>query len=142
MEEHDIIIGIKELTTMLYIEEESLNKDNIKDVIEMLDRVPEMYKKSRDIILKETENGTIDFFVEWHIDELDLAELFGVKNNKEITREMFLNFLEPRTINLYADEDGDIISFFDFSLPEDYSDELLVIRFNNKYEVFDISHES
>ena len=50
--------------------------------------------------------------------------------------------LEPRAIMIADKQDGTIDCTFDFSLPEEYSDQLLVVRFNDKCEIFYITHES
>jgi len=55
---------------------------------------------------------------------------------------MFIEKLLPRAIAISANKDNVFDCSLDFSLSEDFTDELLVVRFNNQHEVYDITHES
>jgi len=55
---------------------------------------------------------------------------------------MFIQTLGLRTVIIAPKKDNTIDCTLDFSLPKEFSDELLVVRFNDKFEIYDISHES
>jgi len=121
-----------------------LADDNIKAIEDMLDSVLSMYEKGKAALLSgKDSNELIKNFINFHIEELDeIHEVFGVDSNDEISAEMFIGNLLPRGIAINVGEDNMVNCSLDFSLPEDYTDELLVVRFNDQHEVYEITHES
>ncbi|AVK83032.1 hypothetical protein C3943_05400 [Lysinibacillus sp. B2A1] len=68
--------------------------------------------------------------------QISCAKIFYVSYEKEITSEMFIQTLDLRTVIIAPKKDNTIDCTLDFS------DELLVVRFNDEFEIYDISHES
>ena len=144
VDDFEIILGGKDMTITLNIFEDVATDITIKTIENMLANVPLMYEKGKNTILdgKET-NGFIKFFIEQYLDDIDeFVEIFDIDSSDEITAAMIAEKLEPRGIVITNDNDGMIDCTFDFSLPEEYTDQLLVIHFNDKYEIFYITHES
>jgi len=141
-EEYTIKLDGKKMMLDLYIEEDFLNDDNIKTVTDMLEQIPQMYRKGKQCIWEQKRsNEMIDFFITWHLENLDgLDEIF--RTDEEITFDMIAEKLEPRLIRIGKNALGVIDCAFDFSLPVDYADDLLVIVFNEKLEIIDMAYES
>ena len=121
-----------------------LTNERIKAIEDMLDNVPKLYEKGKKAILSgKDSNELIKYFIEFHIEELDeIHKIFGVDSNDEISSAMFIEKLLPRAVAINVDQDNMIDCTLDFSLPKEYTDELLVVRFNNQYEIYGITHES
>ena len=143
-EDFSIELGGKEMSVNLYVVEDFLNESNLERVKSVMEQIPKMYETARKYISDNmNSNGFIKYFIECHIEELEgLEELFDVSSARDITPEMFINRLEPRAIRISNDKETFLDCIFDFSLPEDYSDELLVVSFNEQCEIIDITHES
>ena len=144
-EYYDITLGGRDMNTSLMIFEDTLNDDTLKIVSDLIEHVPEMYEKGKSELMKKRDSdATVKFFIEWHLDELqeEVLEIFDVSSVKEITSDLFIDELYLRNITIAETKDGWIDCTMDFSLPDEYSDELLVVRFDEKYEIYDISHES
>ena len=140
----DIVLGGKDMSVNFQVFEDVANDDTIEIIENMLDNIPLMYEKGKEIILTEKEsNAIIKSFIEDYFDDIDeYAELFDVNSSNEITTTMIAKNLEPRSIFITNDNDDMIDCIFDFSLSEEYTDQLLVISFNDKYEICHITHES
>ena len=130
----------------LYIWEELAQPALWKAIEGMLNSIPELYPKARARIEADFEtNEVIAFFLRDQLAELDedaLLEALGVQSREEATPERFIDALEPRGITLLSGKEGELDCIFDFSLDPEVSDELLVIRFDQKGEIIDICHES
>ena len=141
-EEYIISLGGTEMTLYLCIDEEFVNDSNIEKVTNLIENIPEMYKKGKQSIWDNRESSElIRFFVSWHLENLDgLDEIFETED--EVTFDMITKKLEPRLIRIGESSLSSIECVFDFSLPEDYADDLLVVKFNEKFEIFGMAHES
>lgn len=148
MKDFQININGKDLFTTLYIVEECISEDNINQAVQFLDHIPNMYETAKDFIMKNTNNHEVEaYFLESSMDEMDeddLIDILGIDDAEEISKDLIAQRLEPRTMRISSAKagDGKIDFNFDFSLPEEYTDELLVIYFNADYEIYEISHES
>ena len=143
-EDYGIILEDKEMNIELQIFENVVDSDSVKAVEDMLNHIPEMYKKAKKTILADMEsNPFVKSFIEFYMDELDeYSDIFDVDSTDEVSEIMVAEKLESRGIFLSHDNNGRIECTFDFSLPEEYTDQLLVIRFNIQYEISDITWES
>lgn len=129
----------------LFIIEDFLNKDNASTVEYFIDHVPAMYQKAKNYIsLSASSNEVIQEYISCHIEEpfSELVSLFHLDSIDQLTPELFVNSLELLTIRISPDSNGVIECFFDFSLPENYTDELLVISFDSTLEIHHITQES
>jgi internalin A len=119
--------------------------DGNKKVAEkVLDNLPALYEKGKTALFNSIDsNELIKNYIHFHIAELDeLHEFFGVDSNAQITAEMFIEKLAPKAIAISTDNENIIDCSLDFSLSEDFTDELLVVRFNNRLEIYEITHEN
>lgn len=147
-EDLDIIIDSEKRTISFFVHENFLDDNNIKIVENYIHHIPEMHKKAKTAISEgKYSNGMICNFIESNIDDIEgldwTDEFFSITSNDKISIDMVAEKLEIRGICIYPDKEKDIIScYFDFSLPEEYTDELLVFYFDEQYEIYCISHES
>ncbi|MNJ42577.1 hypothetical protein D3C77_375490 [compost metagenome] len=142
---YEFELGGQKTLVSLYIVEDFLTKDNVSTVQHFIDQIPAMYQKAKkDISLSASSNEIIKEYTSFHIEELgdDLVSLFNLASSDQLTPELFVNNLEPRTIRIGPHSNDDIDCTFDFSLPEDFTDELLVVSFNPNLEIYTITHES
>jgi len=146
MEDFDIVLGDKDMAIHFQVFEDVANDSTIKTIEKMLDNIPLMYDKGKKAIIDGIDsNAIIKSFIDdyFHDDDIDeYLDFFDVDTGEEVTALMVGERLEPRAIVIANDKDGIIDCTFDFSLPEEYTNQLLVIRFNDKHEIFYITHES
>ena len=143
-EDYEIVLGGKNMTINLQIFENIVSDNTLKTVENMLNQIPQMYEKGKNAILDGIDSDdTIKSFIDFYLDAADdYYEIFDVDSSDEITSAMIAEKLEPRNIFIATTKDNMIDCNFDFSLPEEYTDQLLVIRFDDNYEIYDISEES
>lgn len=144
-EDFEIILSEQEMGVTLIVFEDFLNDENIKIVSGFLENIPNMYQAGKTELLKVKESSElVKYFIEFHLDELseDMLTVFEVDSVDEITSERFINQLKLRTVSIAPDRNNEIDCTLDFSLPEEYTDELLVVRFNTRHQIYDLSHES
>jgi|GEM_PF-2124330 len=142
-ESYELVLNEKEKIVDLHIFN-VLTNDNIKTIEDMLNNVPQMYEEGKKAIFNgKDSNELIKYYVYFHIEELDeIHELFDVDSNDKISFEMFVEKLDLRAIAINVDKENGIDCTLDFSLQKEYSDELLVVSFNDKHEIYSITHES
>ena len=146
IEDFDIVLADKEMTVHFQVFEDVANDSTIKTIKNILDNIPLMYEKGKKAIIDGMDsNAIVESFIDdyFYDDGIDVyLDIFDVDTTEKVTAIMVAERLEPRAIVIANDKDGMIDCTFDFSLPEEYSDQLLVIRFNDKHEIFNITHES
>jgi len=144
--DYDIVLDGKDMTVHFQIFEDIVNDSTVKIIENMIENIPLMYEKGKKAIIDGMESNTIikDFIGDYfYDDDVDLyLDFFCVDSAEKVTALMVAQGLEPRAIMIADKQDGTIDCTFDFSLPEEYSDQLLVVRFNDKCEIFYITHES
>lgn len=129
----------------LYIVEDFLTKEHVGTVQHLIDQIPTMYQKAKNHITNSaSSNEIMEQYATFHIEELaeDLLSLLELNSIDELTPEIFMNVLEPRSIRIGPNNKGAIECSFDYSLPEDYSDELLVVSFDSNLEIYHVTQES
>ena len=132
----------------LFIWEELARPERWEALAGLLDRLPEMYRKARERFEADYEsNEVIRFFLRDQLQEMDEAPLLaslGVSSREEATPERFVQRLELRGVTVAplpgAQEEMDCT--LDFCLDPEITDQLLVFRFTQELELYDISHES
>lgn len=144
-EDYALEIDGRSLTANLYLREHAVNRDNISLVQQELERLPQMYQTAREFLYGQYKsNQTIQKFIESHREEMDaevLCNYFQVESPELLTDEQFIEKLELRTLAIKPQEDGEDCTL-DFSIDEDLSDELLVVRINRQGEITDLCWES
>jgi hypothetical protein len=147
LEDYTLVLDGKEITTAIDIWENFINESNLSLVQEFLEKIPVMYKKAKETIARDYEKNPIMIdFIKFHFEELDLddiSEYFQVDKIQELVFERIISKLEPRAIRIApVGNQGEIDCTFDFSIDPELSDELLVILFDQNFEIYDITHES
>ncbi|GAB0167905.1 DUF2004 domain-containing protein [Lysinibacillus sp. CTST325] len=150
-EDFTITLAGKEIETSLDIFEGFLNGDNQAIVQKFLEHIPEMYQKAKSTLLANCHNDTvITYFIQYVTEVIDedeeyekyLLETLSMVTVEEITNEALIDVLQPRCIRISANQQHHLDCVFDFSLDVNYSDQLLVVYFDENFEVYNISHES
>ena len=154
---YDVILNGSKMKVLLSIEIDDegdfVDNDDVIIIENILNHIPDMYKKAKSTISDEMDsNEVIKSFIEYYFDEYDIEppeecfKIFGVNSIAELSKEAFAEKLEPRMIFVERSTErysnSNIHCCFDFSLPKEFSDQLLVVCFNAKYEIYDIAWES
>ena len=147
MEDYTIDIDGKAINTTLYILENFIDSENVRIVKHFLENIVKMYETAKEEILENRDTDeTIRFFIDNERDNMDeenLSQIFQTDSTDNVTDERFVEKLEPRLIRIAPNDDtGHIECSFDLSLGEEYSDELLVVSFNQQLSVDYVTHES
>lgn len=134
----------KSHTFNLYIFEETINEANSHIVKSLIDNIQAMYERGKIELIKEVDSEIVRYFIDFHKEELgpELLDLFNLNSLEDLSDEIFIRNLNLRMLAISENEEGKLEATMDFSLDENYSDELLVLRYNEDFEIFDISHES
>ena len=143
-----LTIGGRSMVADLFIWEELARPERWEALAGLLDRLPEMYRKARERFEADYESiEVIRFFLRVQLQEMDESPLLaslGVSSREEATPERFVQRLELRGVTVAplpgAQEEMDCT--LDFCLDPEITDQLLVFRFTQELELYDISHES
>jgi len=138
-------LGGKDVTFHLHIFEDFLNGDTAKITGRFLENFQVLYDKARAYIAEQADDSDVDYFFRAGVEETDedyLLGLFGVGSTEDITKEMYLAALELRGSHIWQSDKGAVGCVLDFSLSEEYTDELLAVSFNEALEPVNIANES
>ncbi|MBP1160356.1 DUF2004 domain-containing protein [Rhodococcus sp. PvR099] len=112
----------------------------------LIDAFPELVGKARKLLVEDLGTGTqVAQFVEFHTDELDLPEVrkaHEAYRGQRATADELVALLDPKAFVLSVGEGGGLVSWIDFTLSPDDSDQLLVVRFDSDRHATNISWES
>ena len=129
----------------LYLWEDAVNCETLPIVREELERVPQMYRAARRFLYDHLKvNQMIRDFIQNHRECLEpecLCGYFQIGSPEELTDELFYEKLELRTLAIKPQEDGEDCTL-DFSIDKEFSDELLVVRFDRAGNISDLCWES
>lgn len=137
---------IKDLNTGLIINlnifEEIKSENHLSMIPEFLDNYQSLSKQAKNYILHKLEDGenAAKFYYDFHREELP-NELLELLNNEEQSNENLVKYTCLSSIWFSLDKD-DLIATFDYKILNDYSNEILAIRFNQNKEIISITHES
>jgi hypothetical protein len=150
-------ISIDEKSDFEYIDVEYRNKeinisffdckiygDKLKtlDIIDKYIEINEIGKKT--ILGNFPENETIKYYFECHFDILEeeqILEIFDVKTFEEFDIKKTVDKLKYPNL-LFGIENNEINFSVDYKVSDDYSDEILSVKMDEKLNVTDFSHES
>lgn len=125
---------------------EGLSGTQLAQIEAVIDKLPTYSDNARDYLLAElsNNNGTIDFFISFHKDELgdDLAEFFNVTDVTQLTSEKIIRNLYLNNIVFYHDNRNSIQIVFDYMINPEISDEILVVSCDLSGKVVGLTHES
>lgn len=126
----------------LYIAEELAGHPGLGRIAGYVDDIEAMDRRARQILRDEFEKQSplvIDF-LDFHLEELhdELARKLGTST---IDRKLLLENLELRSIAFHPDE-ADFEFWLDYCPGEEFSDELLVVKFFGNGQLSAVAHES
>ena len=134
--------------------EEELTADPVAmDAVgEMLDKAEEFAEQAKAAIKaalvdKDSPyNDTVTYFMRFHRDELPhdiVAELFRESDPAKLTFDEMVDLLRLKRFGSWLDGENNEQAFIlDLSFNPEITDELLVVYFDLKQEIFCIAHES
>ena len=133
-------------------EELTDNLDAMATVGKMLDEAEQLGEKAKVAIKAAIEDegspfhDTVTFFMQFHRDDVDpdiAAELFPGTDLAKLSFAEMVDFLKLKRFGSLADDEKDEQVFImDLSFNPEITDELMVIYFDLKKEIFCITHES
>ncbi|EHL5791188.1 TPA: DUF2004 domain-containing protein [Listeria monocytogenes] len=135
----------KEVKINYSIFEKLTSEDYFKDIVTLTDQIPELYQKAKETILEQfDENDTLTIYFEFHVDELpeDILEVTECETIENVTKEILVDKLVLSSVWFSETTNNNVDLTFDFKLLPEISDELLVVRFNDKGEITELTHES
>ncbi|EAE6299012.1 DUF2004 domain-containing protein [Listeria monocytogenes] len=135
----------KEVKINYSIFEKLTSEDYFKDIVTLTDQIPELYQKAKETILAQfDENDTLTIYFEFHVDELpeDILEVTECETIENVTKEILVDKLVLSSVWFSETTNNNVDLTFDFKLLPEISDELLVVRFNDKGEITELTHES
>ncbi len=133
-------------------EELTDNLDAMATVGKMLDEAEQLGEKAKVAIKAAIEDegspfhDTVTFFMQFHRDDVDpdiAAELFPGTDLAKLSFAEMVYFLKLKRFgSLVDDEKDEQVFIMDLSFNPEITDELMVIYFDLKKEIFCITHES
>lgn len=127
----------------LYIADEfSGHASHCLRIAEIVDDIDAIDAKARDILRQELqdENATVIGFLDFHLEEVE-DEIRAKLQVSTIDRELLLQRLDLRTIGFTMRGEGIEFSL-DYCPGEEFSDELLVVKFLANGDLIVVAHES
>ena len=129
----------------LNFESEEIEEEVMASVSDFLKSLDKFAKKAFDEISKDYDLGeeseTARFYLQHHIDESSEDELKDVFGTLDIDKETYFKALSLQRIGLYP-EDDESFAVFDIQLPEDFTNYLMAVTFDDSGELSYISMDS
>ncbi|WP_271004770.1 DUF2004 domain-containing protein [Listeria seeligeri] len=120
--------------------------EDYQNIARLTDQIPELYQKAKTELLRQfvEGNATIDYYFEFHLEELteDVLAKLAVENVENIAKDSLIKGLVLSQVWFAQNDKNELDLTFDFRIIPEYSDELLVVRFDDEGEITDIVHES
>lgn len=129
------------------VERTTLTQNAVDTVARFLTDLATYDEVARAAIRNEHDRGSeysVKLYVDHHLEEFDATELrqcFGTDDRQSIDAGLFLSKLRLRRIGLYPD-DADERAVFDYTISEDLTDYLIVVRFDARGQVVAVETES
>lgn len=134
------------------LEELTENKEAMNHVGKMLDEAESLAEKAKETlkqILSDEKNqkySMVSYFMEFHRDEVGQETAAALFPGKNLSNLSFVDMVDDLQLNRFGscidNEMDQQVFILDFSFHPELTDELLVIYFNLKKEIIEISHES
>lgn len=126
-------------------ESEDIEESTLNHISSYLNNIQNETKKAFNEISNDWDLGeeseTARFYLEHHINELKTEEIMSIFGKTDIDKETFLNSLQIIRIGLYP-EDEESFAVFDIQFPEEYTNYLMAVTFNNEGKLSYISMDS
>jgi Protein of unknown function (DUF2004) len=127
----------------LYIADEIADSpSHAQSVAGFIDDINKFDALARKILSQEFERRDSDIidFLNFHLEELK-PEIKGKLGVSKLNAKLLLDNLDLRALGFHLDEDG--LTFgYDYCAGEEFSDELLVVKFDANGELLEVAHES
>jgi len=129
----------------LNFESEEIDETVLKLVSSFLKNAESMSKKAFSAIAAdydlEEESETARFYLQHHIDEFTKDELSDIFGEEEINKESFMNSLILQRVGIYPEDDESFV-IFDIQFPDEFTNYLMAVTFDDANELSCISMES
>ena len=129
----------------LNFESEEIEEKVMESVSDFLKSLDKFAKKAFDEISNDYDFGekseTARLYLQHHIDESSEDELKDVFGTLDIDKEAYFKALSLKRIGIYP-EDYDSFAVFDIQLPEDFTNYLMAVTFDDSGELSYISMDS
>ncbi|MBC1429977.1 DUF2004 domain-containing protein [Listeria seeligeri] len=141
-----VVLDNQEIAIDFGIFENITLPEDYQSIEKLIDQIPELYQKAKTELLQQYTKGnaTIDYYFEFHLEELedDVLAKFKTENVENLAKDSLIKGLVLSDVWFACGYTEELDLTFDFRLIPEYSDELLVVRFDKNGEIIDISHES
>ncbi len=129
----------------LNFESDEIDPSTLEHVSKVLKNAEDMTKKAFEAISKDydldEESETARFYLQHHLDELSKEELSDIFGEDEISKESFMNSLILQRVGLYP-EDEESTVIFDIQFPDEFTNYLMAVTFDDSNELSYISMDS
>ena len=119
--------------------------DKLKTCIKILDKYTEINEIAKKAIIENfSGNETIRYYFACHFDILEeelIQEIFGVKTFDKIDIKSIVEKLGEPSL-LFGIDNNEINFSVDYKIAEEYSDEILCVKMDEKLNITDFAHES
>jgi len=119
--------------------------DKLKTCIKILDKYIEINEIAKKAIIENfPANETIKDYFECHFEMLEeelIQEIFGVKTFAELDIKSIVEKLDDPSL-LFGIDNNEISFSVDYKIAEEYSDEILCVKMDEKLNITDFAHES
>ena len=141
----EILVFGKSVEIDANFESEEIEENKIKNISSFLNNIEHEAKKAFDEITKDWDLGeeseTARFYLDHHINELTTKEVMSIFGKTNVDKDSYLNSLQLVRIGLYP-EDEESFAIFDIQFPEEYTNYLMAVTFNDEGELSYISMDS
>jgi hypothetical protein len=129
----------------LNFESEEVDESVLKLVSSFLKNAEYMSKKAFSAIATDYDLGeeseTARFYLQHHIDEFSKNKLSDIFGEEEINKESFMNSLILQRVGIYAEDDESFV-IFDIQFPDEFTNYLMAVTFDDANQLSCISMES
>ncbi|MCL1865264.1 MAG: DUF2004 domain-containing protein [Spirochaetes bacterium] len=123
----------------------NLYGNKLKTCLSIIDKYIEINEIAKKAILENfLKSETIKYYFECHFDILDeeqVLEIFGVKTFDKFDIKKAVEKLDYPSL-LFGIEGNEINLSVDYKVSEEYSDEILCVKMDEKLNITDFAHES
>lgn len=143
--ESEIQIAGTTIDVDLNFEDESVDENRIKIVQKFIEDAAGLKTSALDFLLKDFEEGDnpegTKLFMDHHLEELEEDDIVSVFGSTDIDIHLFLSKLVLRRIGFYPDDEYEF-AIFDITLPNELTNYILTVYFDQSGKVSYVSMES
>ncbi len=140
-----IIINGTEIEIDINFESESIDEERLNKIKKYIDNIEVQIKSAFDALSTDYDLGeeseTALFYLEHHKEELSKEELLKIFGTTDISKELFFKCIEAKRIGLYP-EDDEAYSIIDIKLPDEYTNYIMAVTYDEDNKLSYISMDS